>query len=77
MDNGTSSLDLPHLFCFVCRTPAVSRANSQSEARAEAIGVGSSAWLGWVATPQPCQAVGVYSLRAGDAASNSVRHSSS
>jgi hypothetical protein len=30
----------------VCPTPAVSRAKSRSEARAEAVGVGSSAWLG-------------------------------
>ncbi len=29
-------------------TLAVSRAKSRSEARAEAVGVGSSAWLGWV-----------------------------
>ena len=40
-----------HVFAFplwrkLCRTLAVSRANSQSEARAEAVGVGSSAWLG-------------------------------
>ena len=32
--------------CLWHLTPAVSRAKSRSEARAEAVGVGSSAWLG-------------------------------
>src|SRR5712691_3273209 len=32
-------------------TPAVSRASSRSEARAEAVGVGSSAWFGWGCAP--------------------------
>ena len=39
-------------------TLAVSRANSRSEGRAEAVGVGSSAWFGWGWMPPDCTPYG-------------------